>query len=138
MAKKVRTKAEKKVKAKSTNKKGIVFQIQNKIGLSVTLVMAVVAVLCIIMVQTLVSESNETQLRLESESAAMQLEKYFAPFERMVEQQAVNTEIKSIINNNGFRLVRISAPIYIDFGLRNSRAWSSRFCDTGRGKNEKI
>ena len=98
---KVKVKPEKKVKTKSTNKKGIVFQIQNKIGLSVTLVMAVVAVLCIIMVQTLVSESNETQLRLESESAAMQLEKYFAPFERMVEQQAVNTEIKSIINTTG-------------------------------------
>ncbi len=101
MAKKVKTKAPKKVKAKNTGRKGIVFQIQNKIGISVTLVMALVAVMCVLMVQTLVVESNEVQLQLQSEAVSLQLEKYFAPFERMVEQQAVNTEIKSIINTTG-------------------------------------
>ena len=101
MAKKVKTKAPKKVKTKNTGRKGIVFQIQNKIGISVTLVMALVAVMCVLMVQTLVVESNEVQLQLQSEAVSLQLEKYFAPFERMVEQQAVNTEIKSIINTTG-------------------------------------
>ena len=96
-----KVKVKKSTKVNNTNKKGIVFQIQNKIGISVTMVMLLVAVVCIFLVQNIVVESNEAELKLESENAAMQLEKYFAPFERMVEQQAVNTEIKSIINTTG-------------------------------------
>ena len=92
MAKKVKEQKEKNMK------KGIVSQIQNKIGVSVTIVLAVIAVVAICLVRNMVVQSNDNELKLESESAALQVEKFFGPFERMVEQQAVNTEIKSIIN----------------------------------------
>ncbi len=95
MAKKEKTKTNVK---KSTNRKGIVAQIQNKIGLSVTLVLVVIGVMSVLILRSMVMMANDTELQLDSEAAAMQLEKYFAPFERMVEQQAVNTEIKAIIN----------------------------------------
>ena len=101
MAKKVKTKAEKKVKAKNTNKKGIGSQIQKQIGIAVTVVLAVIAVVTLLQMNNMAVTANDTELKLESEAVALQLEKYFAPFERMVEQQAVNTEIKSIMNTTG-------------------------------------
>jgi len=89
---------EQKEKQPKIMKKGIVSQIQNKIGLSVTIVLAVIAVVAIFLVRNMLVTANDNELKLESESAALQVEKFFNPFERMVEQQAVNTEIKSIIN----------------------------------------
>ena len=86
---------------KSTNKKGIGQQIQKQIGMSVTLVMAVLAVVVLLQMNNMGTTANDTELKLESEAAALQLEKFFAPFERMVEQQAVNTEVKAIINTTG-------------------------------------
>lgn len=87
--------------AKSTSRKGILYQIESKIGGTVTLVMLVIAVLVILVVRSIVMTSNDTQLKLESESAALQLEKFFAPFERMVEQQAMNTDIMILVNTTG-------------------------------------
>ena len=98
MAKKDKVKT--KVK-KSTNKKGIGQQIQKQIGMSVTLVMAVLAVVVLLQMNNMGTTANDTELKLESEAAALQLEKFFAPFERMVEQQAVNTEVKAIIHTTG-------------------------------------
>ena len=83
---------------KSNNKNGIGQQIQKQIGSSVTVVLAVIAVVTLLQMNNMGTTANDTELRMESEAAALQLEQYFAPFERMVEQQAVNTEIKSIIN----------------------------------------
>ncbi len=99
MAKKVKTESKNKVKPK--NKKGIGAQIQIQTGISVTVVLAVIAVVSILIVRSMVMTANDTELKLESESAALQLENFFGPFERMVEQQAVNTEIKTIINTTG-------------------------------------
>ena len=93
MAKKEKTKVK-----KSTNKKGIGQQIQKQIGSSVTVVLAVIAVVTLLQMNNMGTTANDTELRMESEAAALQLERYFSPFERMVEQQAVNTEIKAIIN----------------------------------------
>ena len=95
MAKKEKTKVAIK---KSNNKNGIGQQIQKQIGSSVTVVLAVIAVVTLLQMNNMGTTANDTELRMESEAAALQLEQYFAPFERMVEQQAVNTEIKSIIN----------------------------------------
>ena len=95
MARKEKTKVAIK---KSSNKNGIGQQIQKQIGISVTVVLAVIAVVTLLQMNNMGTTANDTELRLESEAAALQLEQYFAPFERMVEQQAVNTEIKSIIN----------------------------------------
>lgn len=93
MAKKMKEK-----KVMKVNKNGIGYQIQKQIGISVTLVLAVIAVMAILIVRNMVTTANDTELKLESESAALQLENYFSPFERMVEQQAVNTEVKTVIN----------------------------------------
>ena len=96
MAKEEKTKVK-----KSTNKRGIGQQIQKQIGISVTIVLAIIAVMSVMIVRNMVTTANDTELKLQSESAALMLEDYFGPFERMVEQQAVNTEIKTIINTTG-------------------------------------
>ena len=98
MAKKEKTKV---AIRKSTNKNGIGQQIQKQIGISVSLVLIVIAVVTLLQVNNMGTTANNTELKLESEAAALQLEKFFSPFERMVEQQAVNSEIKSIINTTG-------------------------------------
>ena len=90
-----------KVIKKSTNKNGIGRQFQKQIGISVSLVLALIAVVTLLQMNNMGTTANDTELKLESEAAALQLESYFAPFERMVEQQAVNTEIKSIVNTTG-------------------------------------
>ena len=95
MAKKEKTKATIK---KSTNKNGISQQIQKQIGISVTVVMAVIAIVTLLQMNNMGTTANDTELKLESEAAALELESYFLPFQRMVEQQAVNTEIKAIVN----------------------------------------
>ena len=86
---------------KSANKKGISQQILKQISVSVTAVLIVIAVVVLLQINNMGTTANDTELKLESEAAALQLEKYFAPFERMVEQQAVNTEIKAIMNTTG-------------------------------------
>ncbi|MBR4982135.1 MAG: HAMP domain-containing protein [Lachnospiraceae bacterium] len=98
MAKKEKTKV---TIRKSTNKNGIGQQIQKQIGISVSLVLVLIAVVTLLQVNNMGTTANNTELKLESEAAALQLEKFFSPFERMVEQQAVNSEIKSIINTTG-------------------------------------
>ena len=95
MARKEKTKVAIK---KSNNKNGIGQQIQKQIGTSVTVVLSIIAIVTLLQMNNMGTTANDTELKMESEAAALQLEQYFSPFERMVEQQAVNTEIKSIIN----------------------------------------
>lgn len=95
------SKMNKQEKAPKMNKNGIVNQLQTKMGISVTIVMIVIAVITLLQVNNMAVTANDTQLRLESQSAALQLEKYFAPFERMTEQLSVNPEIKALINTTG-------------------------------------
>ena len=95
MARKEKTKVAIK---KSNNKNGIGQQIQKQIGISVTVVISIIAIVTLLQMNNMGTTANDTELKMESEAAALQLEQYFSPFERMVEQQAVNTEIKSIIN----------------------------------------
>lgn len=81
----------------SKNKKGISNQIQMRIGKSVALVLIVIAVLSTVMVNKMVTESNDTELKLESQVAAYQLAGFFAPFETMTNQLAVNTELQLLM-----------------------------------------
>ncbi len=90
---------EKNTKIQPKNKKGIRYQIQSKIGISVCAVMALVIILVVVVVYSLLTKANDTELQQDSEAAALEVEMYFAPFERMVEQQAINTDVKSIINS---------------------------------------
>ena len=82
---------------KVTDKKGISNQIQTRIGKSVILVLLILAVLAIIMVNKIVKEANDTELRLESEVASHQLGEMLAPFETMTNQLAVNAELQLLM-----------------------------------------
>ena len=78
---------------KKQGRKGIKDQIQKKIGASVAGVMALVTIVVIVVVYNLLTGANNTQLIQDSEAAALEVEKYFVPFERMVEQQAIHKDV---------------------------------------------
>lgn len=82
----------------SQNKKGISHQIQNKIGRSVILVLIIIALIATIMVNSIVSEANDTELALESKVISHQLSEFLAPFETMTDQLAVNTELQLLMS----------------------------------------
>ena len=82
---------------KAGNKQGIQFQIQSKIGASIIVVRAVIAVLVVVVVYNLLIKANNTELRQDSEAISLQVEKYFLPFERMVEQLALDEDVQTIL-----------------------------------------
>ena len=86
---------------KKGNKKGIQFQIQTKIDGAIVGVMLIIAILVIVVVYNLLINSNNTELQLDSEAVSLQVEKYFAPFERMVEQIALDDDVKEILTTTG-------------------------------------
>lgn len=90
-----------KEKTGKKNRNGIKFQIQSKIGISVIIVMALVTILVVAVVYNLLTDANNTELRQDSEAAALEVEKYFAPFERMVEQQAISGNLIELLNATG-------------------------------------
>ena len=83
-------------KSKRRNKQGIQFQIQSKIGAAIITVMLVLTIIVVAVVYNLLINANNTELQQDSEAVSLQVEKYFAPFERMVEQMALDSDIKGI------------------------------------------
>ena len=81
----------------SKNKKGISHQIQNRVGRSVIVVLIVIGLLVSIMVNKIVTESNDTELKLESQVVAHQLGEFLTPFKTMSNQLAVNTELQLLM-----------------------------------------
>ncbi len=81
----------------SDNKKGISSQIQNRIGRSVIIVLLVIAFIATFMVNNIVQEANDKELRLESQVASHQLAEFLAPFETMTNQLAVNPELQLLM-----------------------------------------
>ena len=82
---------------KAGNKQGIQFQIQSKIGASIIVVRAVIAVLVVVVVYNLLIKANNTELQQDSEAISLQVEKYFLPFERMVKQLALDEDVQTIL-----------------------------------------
>ena len=82
---------------KSINKKGIQFQIQSKIGAAIIAVMLLITVLVVTLVYNLLIDANHTELQLDSEAVALQVEKYFTPFERMTEQLALDKDVQKLL-----------------------------------------
>lgn len=74
-------------------RRGIKYQIQSKIASSIAVVMLLVTVLVVVVVYSLLTKSNNNELKQDSKAAALEVEKYFVPFERMVEQMAINDTI---------------------------------------------
>ena len=82
---------------KTGNKRGIQFQIQSKIGAAIVVVMTVITILVVTLVYNLLIDANNTELQQGSEAVSLQVEKYFAPFERMVEQLALDTDVQELL-----------------------------------------
>lgn len=82
---------------KAMNRKGIQFQIQSKIGASIIVVMLLITILVVTVVYGLLIDANNNELQLDSEAVSLQVEKYFAPFERMAEQLAIDKNVQEIL-----------------------------------------
>lgn len=79
------------------SKKRIADEILYQIGKSVLIVFLVVAVIAIIMVRWLIVSSKQSELTLQSVSAAHQLSGFFERYERASAQLAVNPEIQALL-----------------------------------------
>ena len=90
--------AKEKKRKNADKKKGIQFQIQSKIGISIAVVMAVITILVVTVVYNLLIDANNKELQNDSEEVALQVEKYFAPFERMVEQLAIDSDVQTLLS----------------------------------------
>lgn len=55
--------------------------------------MALIMLLMVMEIYGLVINANNTQVQQDSEAVALQVEKYFAPFERMAEQLALDSDV---------------------------------------------
>lgn len=101
MAKENEEPKNKEPKNKSPKKKGIQFQIQSKIGGAIVLIMLLVTILVITIVYNLLITSNNNELQQDSEAVSLQVEKYFSPFERMVEQMALDKDVQTLLSTTG-------------------------------------
>ncbi len=75
-------------------KKGISSQIQTKIGQTVGVIFIVVAIIVGIVSYVTITDANETELTLESESAAYQLSDFFNQYCTIVEGISTNQDIQ--------------------------------------------
>ncbi|MBU5478510.1 methyl-accepting chemotaxis protein [Eubacterium sp. MSJ-13] len=96
------------------NKNGIKVQIQNKIGLSIIAVMAAITILVVGVVYTLLIKSNNTELQQDSEAVSLEVEKYFAPFERMAEQLAIDKDVQKLLTTTKEGQRMTENPMYSD------------------------
>ena len=79
------------------NKNGIKNQIQSKIGIAIIVIMTIITVLVVALVYNLLIDANNTELQQGSEAVSLQVEKYFVPFERMVEQLALDKDVQELL-----------------------------------------
>ena len=84
-------------KKQKQNKNGIKHQIQSQIGISIIVVMAIITVLVVAVVYNLLIKANHNELQQDSQAVSLQVEKYFSPFERMVEQLAIDPDVQEIL-----------------------------------------
>lgn len=88
-------------KTKKLNRKGISWQIQSKISSSITAVMFLVMILVVVVVYKLLISANSTEVQQDSEAVSLQVEKFFTPFERMVEQLAIDGDVQDLLATTG-------------------------------------
>ena len=56
-----------------------------------------ITIMVVVFVYNLLIDANNTELQQDSEAVSLQLEKYFAPFERMVEQLALDNDVEELL-----------------------------------------
>lgn len=93
-------------------RRGIQFQIQSKISGVITAVMTVVMLLVIVLVYNLLTDSNSTKVKQDSEAVALQVEKFFAPFERMAEQLALDEDVIELVTSTASNERMNENPLY--------------------------
>lgn len=79
-------------------KKGISYKIQTKMGKSVGVIFLIVAVIVGILVNSTITESNNTELALESQSASYQLADFFNAYCSLCEGMTANVQIQEYMN----------------------------------------
>ena len=79
-------------------RKGISSQIQTKIGRSIGVIFMIVAVTVVILANSLITEANNTELTLESESASYQLADFFNQYCSLAEGMTTNGQIQAYMN----------------------------------------
>lgn len=76
-------------------------QIMVQIGRNVTVVFVAVAVVVILMMNSVLMTAKETELTLESQSMANQLAEFFGTYTSMTEQLAVNPQVRELLKGTG-------------------------------------
>lgn len=56
-----------------------------------------ITIMVVVLVYNLLIDANNTELQQDSEAVSLQVEKYFAPFERMVEQLALDNDVEELL-----------------------------------------
>lgn len=56
-----------------------------------------ITIMVVVFVYNLLIDANNTELHQDSEAVSLQVEKYFAPFERMVEQLALDNDVEELL-----------------------------------------
>lgn len=56
-----------------------------------------ITIMVVVFVYNLLIDANNTELQQDSEAVSLQVEKYFAPFERMVEQLALDNDVEELL-----------------------------------------
>lgn len=59
--------------------------------------MTLITIMVVVFVYNLLIDANNTELQQDSEAVSLQVEKYFAPFERMVEQLALDNDVEELL-----------------------------------------
>lgn len=72
-------------------------QIERQIGSIVLVIFFVIAVVSIISVRSVVIQSKETELTLESQASAYQIADFFDQYKRLTEQLAVNPQLRQVL-----------------------------------------
>ena len=78
-------------------KKGIASQIQSKIGKSVILVFIIVAVVMGVLINSMITDSNNMELTLESKAASYQLADFFNKYCSLTEEITTNLTIQDYL-----------------------------------------
>ena len=79
-------------------KKGISSQIQTRIGKSVGIIFVIVAIVVIVITNATITDANDTELTLESQSASYQLADFFNQYCVIVEAMTSNVQIQEYMN----------------------------------------
>ena len=90
-------------------KKGIASQIQTKIGRIVALIFIVVAIIVALVTNSTITDANDKELTLESQSAAYQLSDFFNQYSSISKTMATDLNIKKYIDT-----ITVHADIVMD------------------------